>query len=294
MRPARGWMLLLLAAPGFGCALLAQKTPTPAASISTAEMDALSPQPGVRHYLIVYGSQKKTRQPAYTHTWATLVTTTDVAGGPPAVFEETISWLPVELPIQALSRSVVPGRNYGLHETNRYMRDTKQDLALWGPYEVTHRFAHRFRVQKAFLEGGTVGYQCIDTWGEAGRTGNGCDCIHAITDMDPVYPRSRYPLVLYGQPASARLVRRIMHSPATIGAPATHDWLLPMLGLDQYPFEHREYRGQVEPYDPATGGGDLNQVAPPLLPVVPPIPKGPTAPPKGIDPAPKAGTATIP
>jgi hypothetical protein len=276
-------LLLLATVPAVGCALFAQKTPTPAARINDAELAGLRPQPGVRQYFIVFGSQKPTRQPAYTHTWATMVTATDIPGCPePAVVEETISWLPVELPIRPLDRKVVPGRNYGLHETIRYMLDTKQDLALWGPYEVWFGAPYRFRVQKAFLDSGAVGYQCIDTWGEAGRTGNGCDCIHAITDMDPVYPRSGYPLFLYGQPASARLVRRIMHSPITIGAPATHDWVLPRLGLDQYPIEHREYHGRVEPYDPPSGRVGLEQVAPPLRPAAPPQPKTPDA--KAADP----------
>jgi hypothetical protein len=280
MRPTRGWLLVLAVAPGLGCALLAQKTPTPAARINEAELAATPPTPGVRHYLIVYGSQKKTRQPADTHTWATVVTTTEVADGPPLVSEETISWLPVELPIQALSRKVVPGRNYGLHETARFMVDTKQDLALWGPFEVWHGFAHRFRVQKAFLESGAVGYQCIDSRGEAGRTGDGCDCIHAVTDMDPAYPRAGYPLLLYGQTGSARLVRRLMHSPVTIGAPATHDWILPRLGLTEFPIEHRQYHGRVEPYDPTTGRAGLEYVAPPLRPAAPPQPKVPVPDPK--------------
>ena len=285
MRPARCCLLLLAMAPAVGCALLAQKTPTPAARINEAELAATPPPPGVRHYLVVYGSQKPSRQPADTHTWATLVTTSDDPGSPePAVVEETISWLPVELPIRALSRRVAPGRNYGLHETVRYMLDTKQDLALWGPYEVWHGLAHRFRVQKAFLEGGTVGYQCIDSRGEAARDGNGCDCIHAITDMDPAYPRAGYPLLLYGQSGSARLVRRLMHSPVTIGAPATHDWILPRLGLTEYPIEHRQYRGRVEAYDPATGRGGLNYVAPPLRPAAPPQPKTPVPDPKTGEP----------
>ncbi len=280
----RSGLLLALTLPAMGCALFAQKTPTPAAQLNQAELVAHGPVPGVRHYLVVYGSQKKTRNPAYTHTWATLVTTTEVEGGAPLVAEETISWLPIELPIQALSRQVVPGKNYGNHETIRYMLDTKQDVALWGPFEVWHGFAHRFRVQKGFLESGTVGYQCIDTWGEAGRAGNGCDCIHAITDMDPVYSRTGYPLFLYGQPASARLVRRIMHSPVPINPRTTHDWLLPRLGLDQYPIEHREYHGRVEAYDPTTGRGGLVYVAPPLRPAAQPVPKAPVPDPKTGEP----------
>ncbi|MBN9518736.1 hypothetical protein J0H58_09485 [bacterium] len=288
-------LLVATVLPGVGCALLAQKTPTPAARIGEAELAALQPQPGARHYLIVYGSQRKTRQPAYSHTWATVVTATDAPGCPdPDVVEETISWLPADLPIRTLNRKVVPGRNYGLHETVRYMLDTKQDLARWGPYEVSPRFAHRFRVQKGFLDSGAVGYQCIDTWGEAARTGTGCDCIHAITDMDPVYSRSGYPLAFYGFPASLRVVRRVMHSPVTIGAPRTHDWLLPRLGLDQYPIERREYHGRVEPYDPANGRVGLEQVAPPLRPGAPPQPKAPVPDSKGIEPGPKADVPPVP
>jgi hypothetical protein len=285
MPPPARFAAFLLLVPLAGCALLARETPTPAARISTADLAALPPQPGVRQYLVVFGSQRPTRQPAYTHTWATLVTTTEVAGAAdPLVSEETISWLPAELPIEPRSREVVPARNYGLHETVRYVLDTKQDVALWGPYEVRHGFAHRFRVQKTFLESGAVGYQCLDTVGEAARTGAGCNCIHAITDMDPVYPRTGYPLVLYGQPASARLVRRVMHSPVTIDAPRTHDWLLPRLGLDHYPIEKREYRGRVEPYDPATGRAGLEYTAPPLRPAAPPVPKAPAPDPKAGEP----------
>lgn len=243
--------LLLLSVPAVGCALLAQKTSTPAALLTREELAATTPPPGERYFLILYGSDRPTRQPAHTHSWATLVTTTDALGAAgPAVIEQTISWLPVEMPINALSRNVVPGRNYGLHETIREMLATRQNVTMWGPFEVWHGFAHRFRVQKAFLDSGAVGYQCIDSWGEAGRTGTGCDCIHSISDMDPELPRSGYPLFLYGEPATARLVRRIMRVPVTIGAPKTHDWLLQHLGLTDFPIERREYRGPVAAYVP--------------------------------------------
>jgi hypothetical protein len=65
----------------------------------------------------------------------------------------------------------------------------------------------RFLVQREFVESGRVGYQCITTVGEAAREGNGCNCIHAITDLDPHFGRTRYPLIFYGKPASMRLVR---------------------------------------------------------------------------------------
>ena len=55
--------LLLAAVPGGGCALLAQKTPTPAAHLDDTVV-AFRPQPGVRHFLVVYGSQRPTGLPA--------------------------------------------------------------------------------------------------------------------------------------------------------------------------------------------------------------------------------------
>jgi hypothetical protein len=195
------------------------------------------------------------------------VRTTDVPGGAEPVLEVfTISWLPAKLDINPLSFRVEPGTNVDLHATIRNSLRTNQDIAMWGPYEVWHGFAHRFLTQKEFLDSGAVGYQCVDTVGEAARTGLGCDCIHAVTDMDPVYARWRYPLALYGQPATANLVSRLMHSPVTIGAPCTHDWLIPRLGLCEYPIERRTYRGRVVPHEPIA----------PCLQAVPALPNLPT------------------
>jgi hypothetical protein len=93
--------------------------------------------------------------------------------------------------------------------------------------------------------------------------------------MDPVYPRWRYPLALYGQPATANLVRRIMRSPVTIEGSMTHDWLIPQLRLDQYEIERRSYRGKIVPWEPGTPG-DLNVVRSRPLPSAPLAPKDPT------------------
>jgi hypothetical protein len=234
-----------------GCALTAKKTPTPAAKINSADMLQTPVPPNERYYVLFFGSNDRLRRPEYTHTWATVVRAIEIPGcADPALEVHTISWLPSKIEINPLSLRVEPGTNVELHATIVNSLATKQEIAMWGPYEIWHGTAHRFLVQKAFMESGAVGYQCIDVIGEAGRNGNGCDCIHAITDMDPQYPRSRYPLVLYGQPATANLVRRVMHAPVTIGAPMTHDWLIPRLGLDQYPIERRVYRGRVVPYSP--------------------------------------------
>jgi hypothetical protein len=241
--------LLVLPALG-GCSLFAQKAPTPAARLTADELAQIPNPPGERFYLLLFGSNDMARRPARTHTWATLVRTAEPPGHAPSIQEShTISWLPTKLDIDALSFRIEPGANVDLHGTIRNAQRTRQDIALWGPYEVWHGFAHRFLIQKAFLDSGAVGYQCIDTVGEAARTGLGCDCIHAITDMDPVYSRWRYPLFLYGKPATANVVRRSMQSPIFIDPPRTHDWLIPALGLCAYDIERRQYRGRVVPHE---------------------------------------------
>jgi len=121
---------------------------------------------------------------------------------------------------------------------------------MWGPYEVWHGGYRRFMTQRAFLESGQIGYQCIDSVGEAARLGNGCNCIHAITDMDPLFGRLEYPLGKFGQAASERIVKQIMERPVVIDPPRTHDWLIPALGLDRYTIVRRNYTGTVMPFSP--------------------------------------------
>ena len=280
---ARG-PVLLLGLLACGCALTAKKVPTPAAQITSEDLAQLPKPPDERYFLIFFGSHDALHRPQNTHVWATLVRmrASDVGACgsvvpgcvDPALDVHTISWLPTKVKIDVRNYTVEPGRNFELHETMKIAYDTKQSVAYWGPYEVWHGFAHRFLVQKQFLDSGAVGYQCVDVRGEAARLGNGCDCIHSVTDMDPIYPRWRYPLAVYGKPATANLVRRFMHSPIWIEPKVTHEWLLPRLGLDAYPLEKRRYFGKSEEHDPNAPAG-LDVKAPPV-PIVPPKPKDPT------------------
>ncbi|MDB5310571.1 MAG: hypothetical protein JWO38_4773 [Gemmataceae bacterium] len=251
-----------------GCAILAKKPDTPAARLDGKALARTPPPPGERYYLLLFGSHDMSRRPAYTHTWATLVRAVETPGcSDPALDVHTISWLPTKMDIDTFNFRVEPGTNVELHDTIRNSLRTKQNIAMWGPYEVTYPVSVRFLTQKAFLESGAIGYQCIDGVGEAGRSGTGCDCIHAVSDMDPVYARWRYPLAFYGQPATAHLVRRLMHSPIFIDPPTTHDWLIPRLGLTDYPIRRRTYRGRSVPHEPGDGG-DLSVVRPAVLPGV--------------------------
>jgi hypothetical protein len=234
-----------------GCASLAKKPPTPADDITPRQAAAVQATPGERYFLLVFGSQSTPKRAKYTHSWATLVKVTGCGGpGAPAAEEETISWMPASLDIRPFTFHVEPGTNLPLRGTIEDMLRNDERVSVWGPYEVGPGLAYRFRVQKAFMESGRVGYQCIDSIGEAARTGNGCDCIHAVTDMDPLFDRNEYPLAYFGEAASRNIVRQIHTRPIIIDPWADHGWLLPLVGLDKYPIVRQTYNGRTVPYTP--------------------------------------------
>jgi hypothetical protein len=199
------------------------------------------PVPGERYYLLVFGSERAVRVPRYTHTWAAAVRTVEGPGGAPQVAEvHTISWMPAPLTIHPWRFTPEPGRNLELHETVRMALGNSEHVAMWGPYEIQPQGYRRFLMQKAFMESGRVGYQCIDTRG-AGADGSGCDCIHAVTDMDPDFDRGYYPLSRFGEAGSQFIVRQLFERNLLV-TEETHPWLEGPLGLCQYPIRHRVYR----------------------------------------------------
>jgi hypothetical protein len=226
----------LLAASG--CAAYAKRPPTPAADIPAVGLDTAPP--GEHYYIIVFGSQSTPKLPRFTHSWATVAHAVEDPDGTPRLKDHhTISWLPSSLKIQPLNLHPVKAVNLGLHESIEYVQGNGERVSEWGPYECLPRIYIRFKVQKEFLETYTIGYQAIDTVGESARTGDGCDCIHAITDMDPLYSRSRYPLSWVGDSASKRMVQRLNEGRTLYHPDQPDDWLDGALGLDRYRIVHR-------------------------------------------------------
>jgi hypothetical protein len=164
--------------------------------------------------------------------------------------------MPATLEIHPWQFNPEPGRNLELLETIRMALDHREHVAMWGPYELRPEPYRRFLMQKAFMESGRVGYQCIDTRG-GGADGSGCDCIHAITDLDPEFPRSYYRLNRFGEAGSRYIVRQVVERDKVITPEVTHDWLLPRLGLCKYPIIRRPPVGRLKP-DEAGGGGSGN------------------------------------
>jgi hypothetical protein len=230
--PPRSLLATCLLLPA-GCADLAVGTPTPARCLAPC-YDC--PAPGEHYYVLVFASQDCLRRPRYTHTWATVVRAT---GCPPAVEQATISWMPATLTLHPLWPLIEPGVNLGPRQTLDVVLRKGEQVTLWGPYECRPALYRRFLAQKAFLDSGRVGYQCDDDLGEAALTGEGCNCIHALTDMDPQFGRGHYPLTRYGEAAGEYIAAQLRARGALADCGQTHDWVLGALGLDGYPLTRR-------------------------------------------------------
>jgi hypothetical protein len=227
--------------PVVGCAAGAVRPPTQAASVTVEQLEQTPAPPNERYYLLVFGSQSQPLRPKYTHSWATFVRVTDPGPrGTPAVEASTISWMPATLDIHPLRFKVEPGVDLDLCTSVREMLKNDERVSLWGPYEIRRGLYLKLLMQKDFMDGGCVGYQAIDTVGEA-RRGCGCDCIHAITDCDARFDRQEYPLSRFGERASEHMVRQIMERGAVIDPCTTHDWLLSPLGIADCPIVRRTY-----------------------------------------------------
>jgi hypothetical protein len=236
---------VLFACTTAGCACRAQSL-SPLRDLPRSAIPN-DPVPGERYFVLIFGSQTTPRVPRFTHTWATAVKTVESPGcGPQVVDVNTISWMPATLQLHPLRFSPEPGRNLELHETVRMALGLREHVALWGPYKVQPELYRRFRMQKAFMGSGRVGYQCIDTVG-GGTDGTGCDCIHAITDMDPEFDRGYYPLSRFGEAGSRFIVRQVFERDLLVNE-ETHSWLEGPLGLCRYPIILRVYRDRPQPF----------------------------------------------
>jgi hypothetical protein len=100
----------------------------------------------------------------------------------------------------------------------------------------------KFLMQKAFLESGQVGYQCIDDLGESARKGTGRNCIHALTDMDPLFDRRISTIFRFGNAASESIAQQLAERGALANSCQTHEWIIPLLGLDRYALIRRSLK----------------------------------------------------
>ena len=239
--------LATLAGLSSGCAYLARQADTPARQVRFTDLNHPGP-PGERYYLLVFGAQTTPKLPRFTHTWVTIVRVPPAAPGcQPRIEQDSISWLPTKVFINPLWPCIEPGRNFTLDQTMQATLGQCERVSLWGPYEIPPGLYRKLMIQKGFVESGAIGYQCIDTIGEAGLTGTGSNCIHAISDADALFGRQAYPLTYFGDAASRHILRQLVLRGAVPDPYTTHDWLIPALRLDRYPIVRRDYTPPLFP-----------------------------------------------
>lgn len=200
-------------------------------------------QPTARYYFILFGGQSVPYVPRTAHTFATFVKTTPTADGKLSVEQVTISWLPAEGPVQPLRLRSVPGKNYSLEETFAIAAKDNTRVSMWGPFETDATRYALAAVQACTLNSGAVRFRSLDS---LGRNRSVQHCVHAVTFADPKLQRLRQPVLTgYGEPGTSKLVGKYHDSGAFVNT-ETHDWLLPVLGLDKQPVVRRA-AGEVIP-----------------------------------------------
>ena len=194
-----------------------------------------------RHYVLLFGGQADILRPTTAHVWATYVRATDGPDGVTCLEQTTISWLPVTGKVRPLNRHAEPGRNYTLEETLAYMAGPRQRVALWGPYEIAGcRYAEAVR-QKEALDRGAARYK-VNDWFD--RRTDVEHCMHGLTRAHPdIHPGCRV-VRGWGEVATSQVADAMAEAGVIADPDATHDWLIPALGLDSYELVRRKPRTQ--------------------------------------------------
>jgi hypothetical protein len=190
-----------------------------------------------RYYFLLYGGQSLPFKPRTAHTWATFVKAAPAADGTTLVESVTISWLPATGKVVPYRLRPEPGRNYTLAETFAIAARQGDRVSMWGPFEIDAGRYELAVAQAARLESGVIRYRAIDS---LRRNQSVQHCVHAITYADPAMSRYIQPVLQVGEPGTSRLAKRYHRNGVFIGAPVTHDWVIPAIGADQYPVIRRE------------------------------------------------------
>jgi hypothetical protein len=197
---------------------------------------ALGPPDASRYYFILFGGQSLPFRPATAHTWATFVKATPSADGKLMMESFTISWLPATAEVVPYRLHPEPGKNYTLEETFAIAAANRDRVSMWGPFEIDAERYELAVAQLRELESGSVLYRAIDS---LRRRRDVQHCVHAVTYADPVLKSRIQPVLQVGEPGTSRLAMRYTRAGAFIGAPVTHDWVIPAIGLDRFPVVRR-------------------------------------------------------
>jgi hypothetical protein len=206
-----------------------------------------APAAGDQYFAIIFGAQRPViKVPRYAHSFAAFV-----HWMPGGRFESfTISWMPWTEEIRPLWLEPERGRNLTLRETLRWCYENRLEMAAWGPYQIQPDLWRRALWQRCRLETGQVLYQALDGNSPDGRISN---CIHALDFLVRCPGEASRINVLpgnWGESGSYWVALTLR--PWYLEPCRTHDWLLPILGLNPNALAH--YGLDCNPTNPVTAG----------------------------------------
>jgi hypothetical protein len=196
---------------------------------------------GDRFYVLIFGSESDPKKLRNSHTFATFVRATGEGADPStsAVTAHTISWVPRSLDVRINRVHPEPGLNLDLASTLRFVYHDHQNVTMWGPYLITPEIYNRSIEEYNKLNSGQELYRSVD-----GPINNKIsDCIHAVGEVDPRFGRRHYALDKIGKPASAYIAQQIVRRSQFDHSLYDNRWLIPRLGLTNYPIEFVDSRG---------------------------------------------------
>ena len=142
---------------------------------------------------------------------------------------------------------VSPGRNFSLEETIKLAVDTKNAVAMWGPYEIKKAAFDLAVNRKRLLDGGTIKYRADDRLYRKGKVA--ISCFHAMAGLDELFPNGGLfgtGFLMWGFNGTARVLIEY-----TEKATNKHLLLEPVdIKKDRYGFVYAPTRNGDVPYNP--------------------------------------------
>lgn len=189
-----------------------------------------------RYYVLLFGGSSNIIDLRTGHTWATFVRVRTAADGSAVVDPVTISWLPATLRVRPLHFNSEPGVNLTLAETLAQHTGRRSHVALFGPYETSPEVYFGAVEQAAQLDSGFVRYQLYDRFGQRPEVSH---CIHAVTRVAPAWKEASDPVYANSEIGTAHIARKLLRTGTGTVPVDSADWLLPALGLQDFPLHRR-------------------------------------------------------
>ena len=82
------------------------------------------------------------------------------------------------------------GRSFTLEETVKLAVNVKNDLGMWGPYEIKKEAFDLAVKRKLLLDGGTIRYRADDRLYRKDRIA--INCFHAMAGLEELYPNGGF------------------------------------------------------------------------------------------------------